>query len=80
LSELPEGLHHTVFPFHVSTHRDSCAAKARINRHRVIDLAIRFTLALTFALSAGFYFKNALAKLHSVDPAHLDAKLLVFIR
>jgi len=47
-----------------------------INAHRVLDLAIRFLLALTFALSAGFYFKNAFAKFHDVNLAHPDPHML----
>jgi protein-S-isoprenylcysteine O-methyltransferase Ste14 len=52
----------------------SCSVTACVDRRRAIDLAIRFTLALTFALSAGFYFKNALAQFHTLDPVHFDSK------
>jgi protein-S-isoprenylcysteine O-methyltransferase Ste14 len=51
---------------------------ARHDRRRAIDLAIRFTLGLTFALSAGFYFQNALGEFHKLDPAHIDGKTLTF--
>ncbi len=47
-----------------------------MDAHRAFDLAIRFLLALTFALSAGFYFHNALDNFHGLNFKTPDPKMM----
>lgn len=71
----------TIASSRVSSRRSaarSARPRAKHDRRHAIDLAIRFALALTFALSAGFYFRNAFGQFHRLDPAHLDGKTLAF--
>jgi protein-S-isoprenylcysteine O-methyltransferase Ste14 len=49
---------------------------SRIGRHRLIDLAIRFALGITFAFSAGVCFKSGLTQLMAASWDHLAPHLL----
>jgi len=40
---------------------------------QAIDLAIRFALAITFAVAAGVYLNGALAIVHKINPDHINA-------
>lgn len=47
-------------------------SKSKTDRRFLIDLVIRFTLALTFAFAAGIYFRNALGVVQDIDPSTAD--------
>ncbi len=42
----------------------------------MVDLSIRFVLAITFAFSAGIYFKRAFADLLTVDMTHMNVAVM----
>src|SRR5262249_3737233 len=55
---------------------DPACEKNPLERRSLFDLVIRFALGMTFALSAGFYFKNALGRLQELNPKHFDIKIM----
>src|SRR5580698_3221381 len=58
--------------------RTKSRSKRRPNIRQAIDLGIRFTLALTFALSSSMYFRNGYRILHDVNMVHPDSKTIAF--
>ncbi len=56
--------------------RSSRAVREKMSRQNLVDLSIRFALAVTLAFSAGVYIKKAFADLLTIDISHIDTAVL----